>query len=232
MQVEVISASYQKIGKLSVSSSDSSDRHTDFPSIQNVSEFSIFPQEDLEDLIMLLKSTLCSKISQMTLPSTPSEVLKHLVRTLCTEYQKLSTPIQELYLKNFRDSIEEVSVNLLKANKKDPITRIFKLPENGTVVNREECKELSALIIGAVRDSASHGLKQEIGKLQEKVISFATANSKLKEKLRNKSQEVEDLVEKLKDLQDNASRNSRKYILTEITKSCEQSIDQLKIEFS
>lgn len=226
MHTNPISASQQKIGKLSVSSSDSSDRNTDFPSLQNASEFSIFAQEDLEDLITLMKSTLHPQHPTLPLPSTPTESLKYLIQTLCSEYQKLSTPIQELYLKNIRPSIEEVSVNLVKAQKKDPISKIFAFPEDGIMFSKEECKDLSALIIGAVRDSVSDNLRQEIENLQEKVINFAVLNRDLRCKLRERSQEIEDLVEKLKDLQDNTSRNSRKYFLAETTKSGEASFDQ------
>ena len=110
--------------------------------------------------------------------------------------------------------------------KKDPISKIFKLPEDGITFSKEECKDLSALIIGAVRDSVSDNLRQEIVSLQEKVISFAVVNRDLRCKLKEKSQEIEDLVEKLKELQDNTSRNSRKYLLAEITKSGEASFDQ------
>lgn len=204
------SATSQKACKISIGTE--SNISQDSP--KNDWRFSTEPEIDgLDGLIQNLKSKIETHMHVPDLPPSVSS-LKHLVNLVCDEFDNFHS--KQINLSNSNGStIDEISVNLMKASQKDAITRVFDMPEQGVFLSKDDCKNLSALIIGAFRDSASHGLKKRISELQEKVINLATVNIELKKELvilagmnedsRNqlteKDYEIDHLIEKVEELE-------------------------------
>lgn len=187
------SASLQKALKLSLHSIDSYTESNASPKHDINSRISTIPEiQDLDSLISLLKSTL-SNNDFSNLPND-SDTLRVLVHTICQEYTQ--NPIKEVRMNNPESKkIEEVSVNFMKTESHDPINKVFSLPDNGVWLSNGECKELAALVIGALRDSASHVLKLKIRELQEKVIGLALRNNQLKLEISDKNFEIDRLAD-------------------------------------
>lgn len=193
------SANLQKALKLSLHSIDSNTESTPSPKHEINSRISTVPEmHDLDSLISLLKSTL-SNSDFSNLPNN-TDTLRHLIHTICQEYTQ--NPIKEVRMNNPESKkIEDVSVNFMKVERNDPVNKVFSLPESGVWLSNEECKELAALVIGALRDSASHALKLRIRDLQEKVIGLAIKNNQLKLELSDKNFEIDHLVDVVDRLQ-------------------------------
>jgi len=187
------SASFQKALKLSINSVDSNTESTPSPKSDLNSRISTLSEmQDLDTLIFLLKSAL-SHNEFSNLPSN-TDTLRHLIHSICEEFRE--NPIKEVRLKNPEQKVDEdVTVNFMKMSSGDPINKIFTIPDNGVWLSKEDCRNVSALVIGALRDSASHGLKMKIRDLQEKVIGLAIKNNQLKQEARDKDFEIDHLIE-------------------------------------
>ena len=162
------SAAYQKRCKISMSSDSSLSQ--DSPMVDDR-----LPGGDwLAGFMDGLKSRLASRVPLPGLLAS-GRSLKRLVELLCEEFDRVGSG--QVYLDCFNGgSVDEVSVNLMKVSLKDPIARVLNTPERGLYLSKDDCRSLSALIVGAFRDSAVHGLKERVRELQGKVISFATVN--------------------------------------------------------
>lgn len=194
------SASFQKALKLSINSIDSNTESTPSPKSDLNSRISTLSEmQDLDTLIFLLKSAL-SQNEFLNLPSN-IDTLRHLIHTICQEFRE--NPVKEVRMRNPEQNInEDVTVNFMKMNSSDPINKIFNLPDNGVWLSKEDCRSVSALVIGALRDSASHGLKMKIRDLQEKVIGLALKNNQLKQEVRDKDFEIDHLMEVVEKLEE------------------------------
>lgn len=221
--MDKISATEQKIGKLSVESSFSNDSQTDFSS-PYAAQYSILTHEDLKDLILPLQQALglpvCSFQNLISI-----QTLKSLIAQICSEHSQAKT--HEINLKNSQPAIEEVSVNLLNTKQSDPITRIFSMPKESIELSSEDCKNFSALIIGAIRDSSSHYLQRKNQELQEKVIELAFSNLRLKQEIKDKIEEIQNIEDRVGENRFEGSYISKKFLISESTKSIESSIDRV-----
>jgi hypothetical protein len=204
------SATNQKATKISIGT----DSNLSQDSPKNDCRFSTKSEvEGLESTISTIRSRLRTHISIPDLP--PSlESLNYMLGLMFDQLDLLNS--KEIKLNNLDGStVEEVSVNLMHTSEKDPITRIFEIPEQGVHLSKDDCKNISALIIGAFRDSASHALTRKLTALQEKVIGQARVNIDLKKeltiqagineelrgKLFEKDFEIEHLIEKLEEFE-------------------------------
>jgi hypothetical protein len=92
---------------------------------------------------------------------------------------------------------QEAGVNLMKVKGEknlDVLSRIFQLPSNGIMLSEPDTKELAGLLLGAVRDSASHELKVKLHTLQDKYEAVSEKLSKLRGQLKKREEEQEHLI--------------------------------------
>ena len=199
------SAGNQKLLKLSIASSEyssSRDNSIDYGRLSNPSSISI--QDEMNNLISILKQTLKTQGIIYEAPSSPLDSLKSLTSILCTEFLKATQNIKTLCLnEDTSQGLQEVNVNIFKASKTDLLSKIFEIPEIGIMLDKEDCEHLSALLIGAIRDSASHDLQEKIQALQEKIVVCVRKNQDFKIKLKQKEKKIHELktqIEKLKSM--------------------------------
>ncbi|CAG9320216.1 unnamed protein product [Blepharisma stoltei] len=147
--------------------------------------------------------------------------LNYFVSTICSEYlyaiNKINAEaslnkidsykqpkIEELRIANDKvkdkDKIDEVGVTVVKKGQSDIMARLFKLPKQGLMLTHEDCKEFSSLIIGAMRDSGTAELREQIVYLQEKAVKFGKLLSLTRAQLRKKEDQVDQLLQANKNL--------------------------------
>ena len=101
------------------------------------------------------------------------------------------------------------------------------MPEGGLELSLEDCKNFSALIVGAIRDSSSHYLQRKNQELQEKVIELALSNFRLKQEVKDKLYEIRNLEDRVGETRIEGSSISKKFLISESTKSIESSVDKV-----
>ena len=152
----MMSADSQKLCKLSIISSElnysreysiDNERSPDI-SINHV-------QDEINKLVSILKLSLSSKGIMYESNSNPLDNLKSLISIICTEFLKHTQNIKTVSLtEDTTQGLQEISVNLFRnPNKPDILSKIFEIPETGIILDKEDCKSFSALLIGAIRDS-------------------------------------------------------------------------------
>ncbi|OMJ71166.1 hypothetical protein SteCoe_30710 [Stentor coeruleus] len=202
------SANIQKVNKLSIISSDSSEYYQEDIEFDEISRSSmITPSEDLDLLIETLRATLNTRGMTVALEPNPLENLKNLVRTMCDEFLKVTKTIKEIRISEpFSTCAEEIGVNLIQSTNKDVLSRIFEIPENGIILTKDECGDLASLLVGAIRDSSSNEFKEKITTLEKKLISIAKDTVKLREEIKVKDKEIENLCKEVEDFKLNRSK--------------------------
>ena len=229
------SASNQKMTKLSIISNESSDYN---PDLYNDYEIAPRPSqlslsEDLDLLIQTLKKALSTKGIPTDFPINSIDTLKVLVTTICTEFLKATQNTKEIYMKNEKSlDLEEISVNLVPHKKHDPLSKIFEIPETGVTLNKEECENIAALLVGAIRDSSSHELREKMKRLQDKIIVTAQRFGEMKRQLEQKDKEINRLKEEMEKILSAKRRNLNAGRLLESESTLNESCDFLTNPFS
>jgi hypothetical protein len=202
------SANIQKVNKLSIISSDSSEYSQDDVEFDEISRLSMAsPSEDIELLIQTLKTTLSTRGLTVALEPNPLEYLKILVRAMCDEFLKVTQTIKEIRMSGpFSTCSEEIGVTLMHNTNKDVLSRIFEIPDNGVVLNKDDCGSLASLLVGAIRDSSSYEFKEKIVELERKVVSIAKDTVRLREEIKGKNKEIEQLNKEVEDFKLNRSK--------------------------
>jgi hypothetical protein len=78
-------------------------------------------------------------------------------------------------------------VNIMKLNqdKEDVLYKVYSFPPKGLRLTNDELRDIAALLLGALRDSASHELKEKMRRLQNKYErvseNLVTLNARLRE---------------------------------------------------
>ena len=91
-------------------------------------------------------------------------------------YSKIEPHQIQLY--SCDEELKEINVTI--RNSEDLISKIFNLPSEGLLLSSNDCKDLAALIMGAIRDSSSNELKKKIKKIEEKAIEYGNKMLKYK----------------------------------------------------
>ena len=223
MEHQIESANYQKFCKLSLLSNESIEfSREDSIDAEVTPSVSISPLlEEIQNLVSILKLTLNTRGIQQTISSSPIDTLKSLISTICTEFLKATQNFKEIYIQDSTiKSTEDVSVNIFPHSDIDVLTKIFEMPERGVRISQNECKSLSALLVGAVRDSASQGLRKKISDLEEVLIKCGKHNSELLLQAKKKDTEIKELrneIERIKSGKINRFQKSGKYAESEST---------------
>lgn len=203
-----LSANVQKVNKLSIISSDSSECSQEDIEFDEISRPSMTPpSEDLELLIQTLRTTLSIRGMTVALEPNPLENLKILVRTMCDEFLKVTQSVKEIRMGGpFSTCSEEIGVNLMHSTNKDVLSRIFEIPESGVILTKVDCGDLASLLVGAIRDSSSIEFKEKISTLEKKVVSIAKDTLKLREEIKKKDREIENLTKEVEEFKLNRSK--------------------------
>ncbi|CAG9312261.1 unnamed protein product [Blepharisma stoltei] len=233
-------AALQKHKKLSISQFDlasdsSSQTETEFPSYEDVEEFTDDSNKTtlkLQSIIGTIKSTFV-KIGVFYKTPESYEMneminnLNDLVEILCSELSIRNTlkpniiQESEIFYKdeNFTDRFSEAGITVFKKKGSDLISKIFKMPEPGLFLTQNDCKDLSSVMIGAIRDSGSNALQAEIQRLQEKLIFYGNELKECKKLIRIKEDEIDSLKSQLYNEKENeTSRYKTKRKAKEIQK--------------
>lgn len=226
-------ASSQKLSKLDLQDSDtSSDKSTSSVYLET-SPILKFQDLEIGEEIQRLISLISSTLSQANISISPVEdfdgdirkslnSLNYFVSTLCSEFllkQKPKFPerlidIEELKLANSKSKkFNEVGVTLIKKAEGEIMTRVFKMPKQGLMLTSEDCRDLSSLLIGAIRDSGTSDLRIQIIELQEKTVKYGKLLSITRAKLRKKEDQAEQLINYIKQIKAVNRKEEEMYIL-------------------
>ncbi|OMJ93634.1 hypothetical protein SteCoe_3330 [Stentor coeruleus] len=202
------SANVQKVNKLSIFSSESSEYYQEDIEFDEISRPSLAnPSEDFDILIQTLRTTLSIRGLTIPLEPNPFENLKNLIRTMCDEFLKVTQTTKEIRMSEpFSTCSEEIEVNSMHNTRKDVLSRIFDIPENGIILTKNECGDLASLLVGTIRDSSSKEFKVKYIDLERKFVSIAKDNVKLREEIKVKDKEIENLCKEIEDLKLNRSK--------------------------
>ena len=216
-----MNASSQKLRKLSILSSFSSDLSDE--SQEFSSEELITMVDQLYDT--LIRSRLLPKSYQRPEPCIKN--LNFLINTLCDEFLlEIDKPIfttnctlSSSYSKEEiqgGDSPEDTPMDLL--------SKIFQ-PKNEIFLTEKDCKDISALIIDGARCSKSSTLKKHKEKLENKLIGYGEELMKNKRLVKAKEVEILRLQKEIEDLTE-----ARDFSGTPISESMRESLFEKDLE--
>ena len=217
------SASNQKLCKLSIISSESGEAIVDDSvSAERTPTVSLNQlQEDIQFLVTTMKTTLSTRGIYFDEGLTGLEGLKYFTSLISSEFLKATQVVKEVYLnESTKEGPEEVSVNLIRNRRSDILSKIFEIPNSGLELSKKECEELTALLVGAIRDSGSHELREKVTIMQNRIIAYAQNTQDLKLQLTEKDREIKELraeLEKLKTGKKAPKRKQKQYCESEST---------------
>jgi hypothetical protein len=94
-------------------------------------------------------------------------------------------------------SLEKSAILIDKPNTFNTIQKMIRAPIGGIYLKQSECKEISSLLIGDLRDVENNALKEKLMKSQQQIVKYAKAIQDFREKLEQKQKDVEYLHENI-----------------------------------
>ena len=137
--------------------------------------------KDLQNIVKILFKTLKTLRLPYIKPKNSQDIseltksLTFMIPIICN-YSKIEPHQIQLY--SCDEELKEINVTI--RNSEDLISKIFNLPSEGLFLSSNDCKDLAALIMGAIRDSSSNELKKKIKKIEEKAIEYGNKMLKYK----------------------------------------------------
>ena len=205
--------STQKISKISISSSDYGDSQS-----ENSIEYERTPAHSMHesnDKLLSLISTLQLALQHQGLKANsvedPMDTLTCLISEICTKYLRATQTFSKASSENLKESNlnlkSYVNESYVEENLLDSI---INPPDAGLRLTKVDCRELSGLLVGLIRDSSSDGLRKKIDKLEITLVNCGKNISQLKQELKEKEEQLQLMKDELQHIKPRQSYRARK----------------------